>query len=206
MDKLIIIGAGGHGRVVADTVKRGGVYEQIAFLDDVAPAKSFPYTYLGKIEEFTQYADTYDVFVAIGNNQIRRKITEKLKKNSAKFATIIDPSAIIGSDVSAGAGSVILSRAVVNTGSRIGEGVIINTASVLDHDCKVGDFCHIAVGGCLGGAVHVGDNTWIDAGVAVKTHVHICRDCKIEVGSAVNCDLEEPGTYCGIYAKKKDCL
>lgn len=204
MNKLIIVGTGGHGRVVADVAKRSGLYEAVAFLDDVAPSKDFAYTYLGRIEDFPKYAHNYDLVVAIGNNRIREKITRLLKEQGAKMATVVDPDAIIGSDVTIGPGSVILPRAVVNTGTVIGEGVIINTASTLDHDCVLGDFCHIAVGASLAGAVTVGARTWIDAGAVVKTHIRICDDCKIEVGSAVNCDLNEACAYAGVPAKKVD--
>ena len=204
MDKLIIIGAGGHGRVVADVVRRDGLYKEIAFLDDAIPAVGFGYPYLGKVAEFEKYANDYDVFVAIGNNQIRRKITETVKGQGGRVVTVIASEAIVGSGVTIGVGSVILPRAVVNAGTCIGNSVIINTASVLDHDCVVGDFSHIAVGASLSGSVHIGENTWIDAGAVVKTNVRICDGCKVDVGSAVNCNLEEPGNYTGVPARKND--
>ena len=201
MDKLMIIGAGGHGRVVADVVRKEGLYTEIAFLDDAVPA-GFAYPCLGKVMEFEKYAKDYDVFVAIGNNRIRRKITETVKSQGGHLVTIVSPDAVIGSGVTVGVGSVVLPRAVVNTGTRIGDGVIINTASALDHDCVVGNFSHIAVGAHLSGSVHIGENTWMDAGAVAQANVHICNDCKVCVGSAVNCDLEEPGIYAGVPAKK----
>lgn len=201
MNKLIIIGAGGHGRVVADIAQRVGSYDEISFLDDAEPTAGFGYAYLGKIDDFHKFIDAYDMFVAIGNNDIRKTITIKLAEKHARLATIVAPDAVIGNNVTVGVGSVILSGVVVNTGSKIGKGVIVNAGSILDHDCVVEDFCHIAVGARLCGSVFVGANSWIGAGTTAKSNVRICNNCTVEIGSAIVSDLKEPGPYAGIPAK-----
>lgn len=202
MNKLLILGAGGHGRVVADVAQRGKAYDEIAFLDDVEPYNVCDYPCLGKCSDFEKHIDTYEMIVAIGNNAVRRQVTKNLQAKGATLATVIAPDAIIGAGVQIGAGTVVLSGSIVNTGSVIDEGVLLNTSSVLDHDCRVGAFSHIAVGAKLSGSVYIGENTWIDAGVAVKPNVRICDNCKVCVGSAVDCDLTESGIYTGVPARK----
>lgn len=202
MKKLIILGAGGHGRVVADVAARTGVYEEIAFLDDGYPGDDFRYAYLGKCQDAEKYVAEYEMVVAVGNNQVRKMLFNQLKQIGASIATIIAMDAIIGSDVEIGEGTVVLSGTVVNTGTRIGRGVILNTASSADHDCVVEDFCHVAVGARLCGAVHIGESSWIGAGVTVKNHTSICADCVVGVGAAVVSDLIESGVYVGVPAKK----
>ena len=201
MKKLIILGAGGHGRVVADVAARTGQYSQISFLDDTDPGDAFTYPYLGKCEEAIRFIGECEVFVAIGNNKTRRVMVEKLQDKGATIATIIAPNAIIGTDVVIQEGTAVLFNTVVNTGSRIGKGVIINTGSSVDHNCVVGDYAHIAVGARLCGAVTVGENTWIGAGATVRNHTEVCSDCMVGIGAAVVKSLIKPGTYIGVPAK-----
>ena len=200
---LIVIGAGGHGRVVADIAARTGDYQAIAFLDDIEPPQTFPYLYLGKCDTAEKYLDAYDIVVAIGNGEVRQKIMLSLAEHGAGFATIIAPDAIVAADVRIGVGSVVCPGAVVNTGTVIGQGVIINTASSVDHDCKIDDFCHVAVGARICGTVSVGERSWIGAGATVINNVTVCSGCMIGAGAVVVNDIETDGTYFGVPARRK---
>lgn len=195
MNRLIIIGASGHGKVVADIAALNG-YEDILFLDDDENAKECAgYLVVGKSTE----APEGDVFVAVGNAEIRKRLM-MLYKNR-KHPVLIHPSVVVAKDVEIGAGSVVMAGAVINPGVRIGRGCIVNTSSSIDHDCVIGDFVHISVGTHLCGTVNVSDCTWIGAGTTVSNNINICGNCIIGAGAVVIKDIEQPGTYVGVPAK-----
>ena len=199
----MIIGAGGHGRVVADIASRTGRYECIAFVDDAVPERSLPYPYLGKCECAEKLVTEYDMFVAIGDGAVRRRIMEKLLTKGAKMATLIAPDAVIGADVQIGEGTVIMPGAIINTGTVIGKGVVVNTSSSADHDCTIEDYCHVAVGAHLCGTVHIQEQTWIGAGATVINNIRICSGCMIGAGAVVVKDIDEQGTYMGVPARRR---
>lgn len=192
MNRLIIIGASGHGKVVADIAVLNG-YKDIVFLDD-----DLSKTYCGgfPIIGTTDKIVEGDIFVAIGNSTIR----EKLSMNK-KSITLIHPSAVIASDVVIGEGTVVMAGVVINAGVKIGRGCIINTSSSVDHDCTVGDYCHISVGAHLCGTVKVRDCAWIGAGVIISNNVNVCGECMIGAGAVVIKDIDEAGTYVGVPAR-----
>lgn len=198
--KIVIIGASGHGRVVADIAKKCG-YEDIAFLDN-NPNISFcsGYPILGQDNLANQTEG--DLFVAIGNGQIRRKLMDR--ESAKTFPSLIHPSAVVADDVEIGDGSVIMAGAVINPGARIGKGVIINTCASVDHDCIVSDYAHVSVGAHLAGTVQIGEGTCIGAGATVINNVSICGGCVIGAGATVVKNIETPGTYIGVPAKRKD--
>lgn len=195
--KLVIIGAGGHGRVVADVAKLCG-YNEMIFLDDGASPLSS-----GRISDYPIYRDSFDFIVAIGNNSVRRRLQSELSENGCTVVALVHPSAVIGSGVVIGKGTVVMAGAVINADAVIGEGVIVNTSSSVDHDCRVGDFCHISVGARLAGTVSVGDNTMISAGAVVINNTNVCNDCIIGAGAVVIADIAESGLYIGVPAAKK---
>ena len=201
-EKLLIIGAGGHGRVIADIADRAGCYKSIAFLDDCPPTVPLSHSYLGACSNAQLYLKDYDVIVAIGNTDVRADFMSRLSALQASFATIISPDAVVARDVVLGEGTVVMPGTVINTGARIGVGVIINTASSVDHDCTVGDFCHVSVGSHLCGKVTVGDRVWVGTGATVINRIAICADCMIGAGAVVVRNINESGTYIGVPAKK----
>lgn len=201
--KLLIIGASGHGRVVADIALKMNSWQQIAFLDDDENLKySMGMEIIGKLNDAYTYIDDYDIFVAIGNNKIRKKIQSQLEMAGAKIPTLIHPSAIIGEKVELGAGTVVVAGAVINCCSKIGEGCIVNTGSTIGHDNVIEDFVHIAPGAHLGGTVRVGNDTWVGIGSTVINNVTIIGGCMIGAGAVVVKDITEVGTYVGVPAKK----
>lgn len=202
MNRLIIIGASGHGKVVADIAKKCG-YEDIVFLDNNIRLKTCAgYPVLGP-DIMTAELDG-DVFVAVGDAGIRKMLMEK--NCNRHFPVLIHPDAVVADDVQIDDGSVVIAGAVINPGARIGRGVIVNTSSSIDHDCMVGDYCHISVGTHLSGTVIVGENTWIGAGVTVINNVSICGGCIIGAGAVVIKNIDVSGTYVGVPARMKDRL
>lgn len=198
MKQLIIIGASGHGKVVADCAVKNG-YEQIVFLDDDENiTRCGKYEVVGRSGEVDRLPG--DVIVAVGNSGFRRRLQAAI--NESRLATLIHPQAVVGDDVEIGVGSIVMAGAVINSGSRIGKGVIVNTCSSIDHDCLVGDYVHLAVGAHLAGSVEVGDGAWIGAGAVVNNNLCICGGCMVGAGAVVVKDIEEAGTYVGVPARK----
>lgn len=199
MKTLVIVGASGHGKVLADIADKIG-YENIYFLDDnenVKQCGGFPV--IGKCSEIQNIEA--DIIVGIGNANIRKQLQEKLIGKN--IVTLIHPNAVIGGNVHIGIGTVVMAGAVINPGAVIGEGCIINTCASVDHDCKIGDFCHIAVGSHLCGTVILGNSVWIGAGATIKNNTSICHDSIIGAGAVVIDNIIEAGTYVGVPARKK---
>lgn len=197
MNRLIIIGASGHGKVVADIALRNG-YEQVVFLDDnpdVQECAGFPV--IGKTTEAPLMEG--DKIVAIGNPKIREYI-----QKSIQTVTLIHPTATISRRVKIGQGTVVMAGAVINSDVEIGDGCIINTCASVDHDCCVKDFAHISVGAHIAGTCQIGVRTWIGAGAIVSNNVNITKDCMIGAGAVVVRDIEKTGTYIGVPAKEKN--
>lgn len=202
MKDLIIIGAGGHGRVVADIAQKLGAYEKIAFLDDGAAKENMGLPVLGKVSEVDNYVTTADICVAIGNSEVREKWIERLLAMGASVPKLIHPNAAVGACVEMGAGTVVMAGAVINPCAKLGKGVIVNTCSSIDHDCAVGDYCHISVGAHVAGTVTIGAHSWLGVGAIVRNNIGICEKCMIGAGAVVVKDITESGTYVGVPAKK----
>ena len=203
MKHLIIIGAGGHGRVIADIAQKLGVYKTISFLDDGDAKESMGLPIIGKTAELEKYAQKADMFVAIGNSHVRQEFIERLLAMGANVPTLIHPNAVIGSCVEIGDGTAIMAGAVISPCVQIGKGVIVNTCSSIDHDCVIGDYCHIAVGVHVAGMVNLGEKVWLGAGTTIKNNISIFADCIIGAGAVVVKDIIETGTYIGVPAKRK---
>lgn len=200
-ERVIIIGASGHGKVVADIIIKSGD-TVVGFLDDNPDlGETFlGFPVLGKIEKFQDYKNSKFV-IAIGNADIREKISESMK--GVKWYTAIHPSAQISSiKTSVGAGTVVMANTVINSGAEIGEHCIINSGAVIEHDNRIEDFVHVSVGAKLAGTVHVGKNSWIGIGAVVSNNLSICKECTIGAGAVVVNDIEESGTYIGIPARR----
>lgn len=202
-ENLVIIGAGGHGKVVADVAIHAKKYKNVIFLDDDENLKEvLGIPVLGKSADAMEYIEKADLFVAIGNANRRKEIQDFLDKKGAVFAKLIHPDAVIGKNVCIGAGTVIMAGVVVNVDTRIGKGCIINTSSSVDHDCCLADFTHISIGVHIAGSVKIDEFTWIGAGAVVSNNINIGSSCMIGAGAVVVNDIRETGTYIGIPAKK----
>jgi len=204
-DKLIIIGASGHGKVVADIAIKMNKWQSFAFLDDDESIKtSMGLEVIGKTADAFTYKDEADFFVAIGNNAVRERVQVKLIEQGLNVLSLIHPSAVIGTDVEIGIGTAVMAGVVINSSTRIGKGCIINTSASLDHDNVIEDYVHISPGVNMAGTVKVGKGSWIGIGSVVSNNVNICSGCKVGAGAVVVKDITEPGTYVGIPVRKID--
>lgn len=196
MRALRIIGAGGHGRVLAD-IAEGMGYEDIAFLDAGFPdlARSGAWNVIGAPADLEEGLCA----LGIGDNQTRMALLDSV---SCDLATLIHPSAVISPHAQIGAGSVICAGAVVGPFARIGRGCILNTSASVDHDCTLEDGVHLSPGARLGGGVSIGARTWIGIGAAVREYKTIGADVMVAAGAAVVSDIEEGARFGGVPAKE----
>ena len=193
--KLAIIGASGHGKVVADIAEKNG-YDDIEFFDDnqsLTHCGKWPV--VGSVSEVLNGRNE-SLFVAVGNSEIRKKIMDMYE--CEKIISLIHPKAVIAEDVTVGRGTVIMAGTVINAGTKIGKGCIINTCSSVDHDCILENYVHIAPGGHMCGSVVIGDGTWIGAGATIINNISICNNCMIGAGAVVTRDITASGTYVGV--------
>ena len=193
---VVIMGAGGHAKVVADIIKKSGD-KVVGFLDDFNKGEEI----LGTIADCVKFENCSFV-IAIGLGKVRKNISEKYPE--LDYYTAIHPKAIISENVTIGKGSVVMANAVINAGAVIGMHSIINTSCVVEHDDKLGSYVHVSPGAVLCGTVTVGDNTHIGAGSVVRNNIKICADCVIGCGAAVVKDIEKSGVYSGVPAKRHE--
>lgn len=189
-EKIMIIGAGGHGKVIADIIRKSGDIV-CGFLDDDLAKQGV----VGQVSECVKYPDCKFV-IAIGNNEIRKKIAETYPK--IHYYTAVHPRAILAEGISIGEGSVVMANAVINADAKIGRHCIINTSAVIEHDNSIGDYVHISPGAVLCGTVVVGDGSHIGANTVVKNNITIGREAIVGCGGCVVKNLEDAGTYVGV--------
>ena len=200
--KLLIVGNGGHGRVVRELASQINCYRRIQFLDDDSNYKEDG-SVLGGSKEVFNYKKECDVFIAIGDPGSRKRLQESYEAAGVSVISLIHPQANLPMEIpEIGRGTVVMAGATIQVGTLIGKGVIVNTAASIDHDCRIGDYVHIAVGAHLAGNVEVGNGTWIGAGAVVRNNVKICEDVMIGAGAVVVEDIVENGVYVGVPATK----
>lgn len=202
-DMLVIIGASGHGKVVADIAIKLDEWHKIVYLDDDESIKTcMGLQVIGRTVDAIKYKDNADFFIAIGNNTIRERIYNYLEELGISPITLVHPNAIIGFDVDIGLGTVIMAGTVINSSSRIGKGCIVNTCSSLDHDNIIEDFVHISPGSKLAGTVRIGKRSWLGIGCVVSNNLSICSDCILGAGTVVVKNIDFSGKYIGIPSRK----
>lgn len=203
--RLIIVGAGGHGKVVAEIAFLCG-YENVVFLDSneelIGTEIGNKHVLVGGTPSDIDRFDG-DVFVAIGDSDIRRTLTDfYLMKKNRNIITLIHPAAIVSEGSIIEDGVVVMPGAVINTGATIQNGSIINTSCSIDHDCHIGSYSHIAPGAHLCGGVKMQHDCWIGAGATIINNVNLVNNVNIGAGAVVLKSIIESGTYIGVPAKK----
>lgn len=203
MKRLAILGASGHGKVVADCAELCG-WKEVSFFDDAWPSKQVNghWSILGNTADLLRRISEFDgVLVAIGNNAIRNTKLRSLLNAGARVPVLLHPSSVVSRYALLGAGSVVFAGAVVNVDCRIGTGAIINTGSTVDHDCVLGNAVHVSPGVHLAGGVWIGDRSWVGIGSSVRQLVRIGADVMIGAGSAVVSDIADACVVTGVPAR-----
>lgn len=199
---LLVLGCGGHGRVVADAALDCG-YDEVAFLDDGEPAsRPAGVKVLGPFAAAADLLRDWPAAIAaVGNGALRLKLFDMLRQQGFRTPAIIHPSAVISRGAVIGDGVFVAAGAIINVGARIGNAAIVNTGARIDHDCEIGAGSHIAPGATLSGSVMVGERAWLGTGCAVRQGMKIGSDTMVGVGAAVVADLAAGKTYVGVPAR-----
>jgi sugar O-acyltransferase (sialic acid O-acetyltransferase NeuD family) len=194
MNSLLILGAGGHGKVVADAAMATGDWQEIAFLDDrVATIGSvLNLAVIGDIDSLRRFTARFShAVVAVGDARRRLQLIGDLVRNGYAMPVIVHPRATISASAKLASGTVVMAGAVVNPDVTIGSGVIINTGACIDHDCRLGDGVHVCPTATLAGNVVVHDRSWIGIGACVKQGVTIGHDVMVGAGATVTEDVPD---------------
>ena len=199
MNRLMIVGAGGHGRVIADIAVKNG-YTDISFLDDNAVGTCVGFPVVGTCADIDRLNDGMtDFVIGIGNGAVRQQIAERYDVN---WTTLIHPSAQISLNASVDKGTVVMAGAVINACAIVGKQCVINTCAVVEHDNVIEDYVHISPSATLGGTVRIGKQTHIGIGATVINNIDICGGCVIGAGAVVVKDIQIAGTYVGVPVRK----
>lgn len=190
--KLLFIGAGGHGRSVAEAAELDGGFEIIGFLDDSVPVGEliFGCPVLGPISSLTEHRTAFDqVIVAIGNNSVREALMKKITDAGMVIATVVHPKAVVSPRAVVGHGSAVMAGAVIGTEARLGLGTIVNCGAVVDHQARVEDFGHLGVNACMAGGSVLGRGAWMQAGSALGYGVSVTAESILPPGAALKNSL-----------------
>lgn len=208
MKKIVLIGAGGHCKVIIDIIKSKDEYEIIGIIDNNSIGSVFDIPIIGddSILDSIYMGGVDYAFIAIGaisNINIRNKIYTKLKYIGYKLPILIHKSAIISRFSSIGEGTCVMAGAIVNPGVDIGENCIINTGSVIEHDCKIGDNTHISPNVSIAGGVNIGFNTHIGIGSCVIQNIEIGSNVTVGAGAVVINNINNNVLVVGVPAREK---
>lgn len=209
MKSLLIFGAGGHAKVVADAVQRASHYRISGFYDDNATRRGdIHYARVPIRGDWNTFMQDLNAdpsahgFIAIGNNDVRTRLSQKILAQGHTLATIIDPTAILSSTVQIGHGSLVVAGAVINADTLIGPYCIVNTAASIDHDCVVHAGAHIAPQATLCGNVRVGEHSFIGASATLIPNTKFPANSVLGAGSTLIETAHDAGTWVGSPAQR----
>ena len=200
--RLVVYGAGGHGRVVAEAASDMGA-EVLGFLDDNVPlgTQIGPSRVLGGGGWLDGRLDV-TVVPGIGDNFARQRLVEALQARGVGLAIVVHPRAVVSRSATLGPGSVVLALAVINAGARIGRAAIVNTASVVEHDVELGDFAHVSPNATLGGSARLGDRTHLGLGACVLPGITVGARSVVGAGAVVTREVPDGEVVAGVPAQR----
>ena len=209
MKSIAILGASGHGKVVAEIAELTG-FDEVVFFDDAwtdnggnkGGFADFPWEVVGNTESLLGSHGNYEgCVVAIGHNKTRLEKQTLLKQAGAPIPQLIHPRATVSKYAELCGGSVVMANAVINPFVKIGEACIVNTGATIDHDCILGDAVHVSPGAHLGGGVDVGFQSWVGIGACVKQYLKIGSGVMVGAGAAVVKNVPDSQTVVGVPAR-----
>jgi sugar O-acyltransferase (sialic acid O-acetyltransferase NeuD family) len=204
VSRLYVIGAGGHGAVIAEAAVEMARWQDILFLDDnetLDTVVDIPVA--GRPRQMFTLADEDSEFiVAMGNNRQRLQLCNEIIENGYRLATVIHPAACISRSATVSSGTVACAGAIVNARAKIGRACILNTGATVDHDCELGDSVHVSPGANIAGNVRIGQCSWIGIGSSIREGMTIGCDSIVGAGSAVVGDVGDAVTVGGVPARR----
>ena len=208
MKGLLVLGAGGHGQVVADCAMETGSYSTIAFLDDhLIGQVVLGCSVVGTFGDAAKLRDRFgQVAVAVGDNRARARLLEALLKMGFVAPALFHPKACVSKFTRLGSGAVVLAGGTINAGADIGIGCIINTAASVDHHCVIGKAVHISPGARIGGSVKIGDFTWVGIGASVINNLTVGSGVIVAAGAVLTRDFGDSILVAGVPAVEKRAL
>lgn len=203
MEKIIILGKGGHSRSLVDIIEKEGKYEVAGYVmnENHHQAEGEGYPVIGNDADLGQIFQSGIRNAAIGigylgKSDLRERLWAELKTIGFQLPGICDPSAILAKGVKLGEGTMVGKGAIVNTNASVGKMCIINTGAIIEHDCEVGDFSHISVGSILCGNVKIGKSVFVGANSTVIQGINIGNRCIIGAGTTVRKNVEDKHMVC----------
>lgn len=198
--RIVVYGAGGHGKVVADILLARGD-DVVGFVDDGVPDGS---TVLGLPvlggAEWLRSASKIGVALGVGSNAGRQRIAAALKH---PVITAVHPSAVIARSARIGDGAIVMANAAVNADAVVGAGAIVNTGAVIEHDCVLGDYAHVSPNAALGGAARLGKRSHLGLGAVILPGIAVGDDTVVGAGAVVARALGDGVVAMGVPARVK---
>ena len=202
MREIVVIGGGGHAKVLISVLKKDG-YHVKGYTDIEDRGSILGVPFLGNdaiLDEIARKSQSPHAVIGIGKvdaSELRLSLQDKLGALGFDFPVICSPHAVVNEGVCLRAGTVIFDGVVINSGTEIGRACILNTGSIIEHDCRLGENVSIGPGVTISGGVTIGDNCMIGAGASIIQSIKVCQDSLIGAGSTVIADVITPGTYAG---------
>ncbi len=204
MAQIIIVGMGGHAKVILDCIYSSNHLEAVGYID--LNEYRVGLKYLGPdsaIKEIKNLYPNAKYVIGIGDVLLRKKLIDLYEESGIEFETVIHPSSIVSHDVVIGRGSVVFPRTVINAGSELGQHCIVNTGAVIEHDNIIGNNVHIGPGCVTGGQVRIKDDTLVGLGSSIRNNTTIGEKCIIGCGSVVVGNIDDNLLVYGVPAKQR---
>ena len=207
--ELVVVGGGGHAKVVISIIRRLGSYRLLGYTDFEDRGALLDTPFLGSdgvLASLAAKSPKPNLALGLGQvgfGELRRELWERLRPYAMSFPPLISPDAVVNEGVSIADGTVVFDGAVINTGAQIGRGAIVNTNCTVEHDVALEDWVHVGPGATICGGTRIGACSMIGAGAVVIEGREIVADCIVGAGAIVIYDLKEPGVYVGCPARRK---
>ena len=208
--KLILIGAGGHGKSCVGVIESTKQFEILGFVDTklAKDQRVLGYPVLGGNNLLNELVAKKDLLFLITIGHVRSsearvtifKFLEEL--NAMMASTIVAASAFVSPHAQLGRGSIVMHQAIVNAGAQIGNNIILNNLSLVEHDCVIGDHSHVSTGAIVNGDCNVGERVFLGSGSVLVNGISVTSDVLVGAGAVVTSSINEPGTYVGNPARK----
>lgn len=206
--EIVVIGGGGHAKVVISILRKLSRFRTIGYTDLKNNGALLDVPYIGDdsaVARICQESGRLHVVLGVGqvgSGAARSRIAERLEAIPILFPVIVSSTAIVDESVALGDGTVVMDSVVMNAGAVAGKGAIVNTGAIVEHDVVLGDWVHVAPGSVISGGTRIGTRSMIGAGAVVIEGRTIAADCIVGAGAVVVRDIEEAGVYAGCPARR----